>query len=283
VIPRVHVVDVHMKLGETLHVSPIFDAHIESADCDYAALKRMADERRGLNLHRCLWLGDFCDLVTPVDLRRFRPSVQHQQVALRDDWINAATELVIERIEGLDLKHDLFSPGNHEDSALQHSGYDITSVVASHFHAGRGGYSGVIDYKLRFDGTTRGLFRAVYHHGAWGGRLAKGYNGASPWFSGMDGWNVGLFGHNHASRVDPEVRRHVHNGKLEEYPVFIVNCGAWVRSYSDDAKTTHYAERKGYQMQPRACPLIRVTPRRVYRAKNKIQESRIVLETTVEV
>ena len=282
-IPRVHVVDVQMRLGETLHISPIFDAHLDDSLCDYPALLKMAEARRDLPHHRALWLGDTMNLVVPPDLRRYRPSVQPPGIVGRDDWVNATLDYVGDKIEALGFKNDLFCPGNHEDEHEKRYGLDTTSILAQRFQAGRGGYSGVVDYKFHFDTSTRSVFRIIYHHGAWGGRLAKGYTGAAPWFAGMDGWNVALYGHNHASRVDPEIRRHVHDGRLEEYPVWIVNCGAWVRSYSEDARVTHYAERKGYQMQPRSCPLIRVTPRRHYKVKNKVRTIRLLLDCTVEV
>jgi hypothetical protein len=283
VTPRVHVVDVRLAIGETLHLTPISDAHIESSDCDYPALKKMADERRDLPHHQVIWIGDFCNLVTPVDLKRFRPSVQSPGVALRDDWINAATEEVTKRIEGLNLKHALFGPGNHEDSAIQHSGYDITSVIASHFHAARGGYSGVLDYKITTSTNCRVLFRILYHHGAWGGRLAKGYNGAWPFFSAFDFWNIAIFGHNHASRVDPELRRRVHDGKIEEYPVWLLNCGSFVQTYGEDAGVVHYEEKRGYMVHPRTCPLIRVTPRERYSRAGGRKERHIYCDVRIEV
>ena len=283
-IPRVHTIDVTLRVGEPFYLTPIFDAHLDDAMCDYRALKKMADERRDLPNHRMIWCGDFCNLVTPPDLKRFRPSVQSDKVARRDDWLNATVEDVIAKIEGLDCKHDLFSPGNHEDSTLKFHGYDITSVVAAHFKAKRGGYSGGIDYKIRIaNSTARSLFRVVYHHGAWGGRLAKGYNGAWPFFSQIDGWDAALYGHCHAMRHDKDVRRRVHNGQIEEYLVHLVNCGQWVEAYGEDAGITYYSERAGHMPTPRACPLIKVVPRRFQKYTHGEREQRQFVECTVEV
>ena len=281
-LPRVQVIDVDVPIGDTFYLTPIFDAHLDSAMCDHESLKRMADERRSLPNHRVIWIGDFCDLVSPPDIKRFRPSVQPDGIAKRDDWINAATEYVIEKIDALDLKHDLFSPGNHEDSALKFHGYDITTVVAKHFGARRGGYSGVIDYRIQTSGSTSIPFRVVYHHGAWGGRLAKGYNGAAPFFAQIDSWHMALFGHCHAMRSDREVRRRVHGGDLETYPTYIVNCGQWVQSYTDDAGITHYPERAGHMPAPRSCPLIKVTPRRVRVGPRKHEVNRYWVDYRVE-
>lgn len=272
-----------MHVGETLHVTPVFDAHIDDSLCDYDALLKMAEARRGLTNHRALWLGDTFSLVVPPDLRRYRPSIQPAAIQGRDDWVNATLDYVGDKIEALGFRNDMFSPGNHEDEFEKRYGLDTTSILAQRFHAGRGGYSGVVDYKIAVSTTCRALFRLVYHHGAWGGKYSKGYLGAWPFFASVDSWNIALFGHNHASRVDPEVRRRVHDGKLEEYPVFIVNCGAWVRSYSEDAKTTHYAERHGYMVHPRQCPLIRVTPREQFGRTGAHKERRLYLDVSVEV
>ena len=261
-LPRVHVVDVKLKINETLHFTPLFDTHLDSRLCDYDALLKMAEKRRALPNHHAAWFGDTLDLVVPPDLRRFRPSGQPRELAGHDDWLNLTLDYVGDRIEKLGFVNDLFGPGNHEDEFLKRYGLDTTTIMAHRFHAGRGGYSGAIDYRLHLEGTGMIVFRVLWHHGAWGGRMAKGYNSAWPFFASVDNWHVALFGHNHASRVDPEVRRKVHDGQLVEYPVFIVNCGAWVKSYSDDAGQTHYAERHGYMLQPRQCPLIRATPRR---------------------
>jgi hypothetical protein len=283
VTPRVSVVDVELKVNETLHISPMYDVHLDDSLCDHDALLKMAAVRRELPNHHAVWFGDTLNLVVPPDLRRFRPSGQPKEISGRDDWVNATLDYVGDKIEALGFVNDIFGPGNHEDEFCKRYGLDVTSILAHRFNAARGGYSGVVDYRIHFDGKSHLTFRLVYHHGAWGGRMAKGYNSAWPFFASIDSWNMALFGHNHASRVDPEVRRRVHGGQLEEYPVFIVNCGAWVKSYSDDASQTHYAERHGYMVQPRQCPLIRVTPRRVRSGGEKNTKNRYFLSYSVEV
>lgn len=281
-LPRVHAVDVKIRLGETLHISPLFDCHIDDALCDLKALRRMADERRDLPNHRVIWGGDFCNLVMPPDLKRFRPSVQPEGVARRDDWLRASIQYVIEQIELLDLKHELFFCGNHEDATLKFHGIDVTTEVANHFRAKRGGYSGALDYRINSEGSTIQTFRIVYHHGAGGGRLAKGYNWASPFFSQFDSWNLALYGHCHAMRHDKEVRRRVHGGDIQDYETHLVNAGQWVDAYGPDASINYYAEVRGHLPQPRACPLIKVTPRRSRRGPRGHEQNTYRLDVTVE-
>ena len=281
--PRVHVVDVKTGVGDPFYLTPIFDAHLDDELCDFSALKRMADKRRDLPNHYVIWCGDFSNLVLPPDVKRFRPSVQPEGIARRDDWLNTTTDYVIKHIEELNLNNIFFSPGNHEDSAIKFHGYDLTSVVAHHFNAARGGYSGVIDFRVYVSKTQKITFRVVYAHGSWGGRLAKGYNSAHPFFSQIDSWNVALYGHCHALRHDPEVRRRVHEGHLESYEVHFINCGQWVESYQDDASVTYYAERAGHQPQPKKCPLIKITPRKTYTGSGKGKTEKLWLDVSVEV
>jgi hypothetical protein len=260
-IPRVHTVDVTLNPGESFHITPISDAHIDDSLCDLDALKKLADRRRTLENHHAILLGDTFNLVVPTDMKRYRPSVQPPQIAGRDDWVNATLRYVSNILKELNLTWAMISQGNHELEFEKRSGVDLTTLLAAEIGAFRAGYSGILDFRIH--GTTKmrfsQTFRVAYHHGAWGGRTMKGYSGAWPFFSQIDGANIFLYGHNHASRVDPEIRRKVVGDKLIDYPVYLVNCGSFVRSYSEDARETHYAERQGYLPQPRTTPLIKVT------------------------
>ena len=208
-VPRVHSLDIRLKVGESIHITPFSDLHIDDSLCDIAALKRVANERRDLENHYALAIGDIFNLVVPTDLKRYRPSVQPPGIAGRDDWVNATVGYTTDILKSLNLKWLLISPGNHEDEFTKRTGVDLTTLLARDLGAFRGGYSGVIDInvKLREKYSTSAKFRLAYHHGAWGGRTNKGYSGAWPWFSQIDGWNVAVYGHNHACRVDPEIRR----------------------------------------------------------------------------
>ena len=114
-IPRTVIRDVWLRSGETFHVTPVSDAHIDDSSCDFAALQRVMDERRTLPNHRVLWIGDTANFILPSDLRRSRPSVLPHEIAGQDSYLNKITEYIIEQITKLDVTSDLFSVGNHED------------------------------------------------------------------------------------------------------------------------------------------------------------------------
>lgn len=269
-LPRVVVVDELVRSGESVHISVLSDLHLESRLADSTGLRRLLEERAQLEHHHVVLIGDVLDLVGHEDTRRYRHGGQIDRLAQVDAWVNEALEHAVETLTVDGIRYDLISPGNHEDTFLQRHGIDTTSVLANRLGARRGGFSGVLDYRIRLATPNQRItgtklpyvrFRVLYHHGAWGGRLAKGYNGASPWAAQWDGWHVFAFGHSHGSRHDVEVRHEVtQDGHIRRYEAHIVNASSWVDSYADDALVTHYAELRGYLRQPRKSPLITVTP-----------------------
>ena len=260
-VPRVTQVIVDVPAGEWVHITPLSDLHIESSAFDNSGFQRLMTKRQKLPHHRAILLGDVMDLVVPRDLKRWRPSVQDAEIAGRDDWINAAIDMAVERLAASGVKYDLVIPGNHEDEAIKRHGLDLTSMLARELKCARGGYSGFIQYGLKTHDKVRApKFTIAYHHGAWGGRVMKGFGGARDYFRGFDNWHMALYGHNHQNTVHREnkIRIHQNGHDVINYPCYFVNTGSWVESYSDDARITHYAERAGYVPTTRHTPLIKV-------------------------
>lgn len=259
--PRIVTVDVVLPAGETLTITPLSDLHIESSAFDERGFKQLM-ARRASPYHRAVLIGDVLDLVVPNDLKRFRPSVQSGQVAGRDDWINAALDCAVERLTVDGMTIDAIGPGNHEDELLKRHGIDVTSMLCREFRCARLGYSGVVRYRIRRPEQNKArveMFSIAYHHGAWGGRLVKGFGGARDWFRMWDGWHIACFGHNHQSTIHREEHFRITNtGDFVRRPAYYVGTGTWVDSYSDDARLTHYAERAGHAPTPRTTPAIHV-------------------------
>lgn len=287
-VPRVSTVKVELEAGEELCITPLSDLHIESSAFDLEAFNELMSERAKLPNHRALLLGDVMDLVVPVDLKRWRASVQDASLAGRDDWLNAGLDIAVERLTASGAKYDLVIPGNHEDEFKKRHGVDVTSMLARELRCPRGGYSGIIQYEpwIKCNGKFRrgpSMIRIAYHHGAWGGRVIKGFGGARDWFRAFDGWHIACYGHNHQTLVHREARFRVSKaGKLQEYPVYFVGTGSFVESYSEDATTTHYAERAGHMPTTRRTPLIRMRFLN-HGGSNKRKQRGWVTEYTVEV
>ena len=265
VTPRVTTVQVELPVEDELWLTPLSDLHIEAATFDLKGFRSLMQGRNKHPHHRAFIIGDAMDLVVPTDLRRWRASVQDKAINARDDWLDAAEDIASERLTADGTTYDLIAPGNHEDEFLKRHGVDVTTRLSRDLRCARGGYSGVLQYEIHTkqpNGNVKRrapLLRILYHHGAWGGRVMKGFGGARDFARAFDGWQVFCYGHNHQATVHRESRfRVARRGKLAEFPAYFVCTGAWVETYADDAKTTTYAERAGYMPTSRVTPLIRV-------------------------
>jgi len=262
-----HIVEqISMQPGDTFHITPMSDLHLESSCCNVRGLREFIKERSQLPHHRFVVIGDVLDMIAAGGDRRYQKSVHIPELADTDSWVNEAIQYAFEILAVPNAVYTMLSPGNHELEYTKRHGFDPISVLCDKLGAQRGGYSGVIDWRVDVNGHT-GRLRALFHHGAWGGRYAKGYNGAQHFFHRFDGWNVALYGHNHASTVDKETRQRAKKGELIKYNAYIINCGSWTDGYRKDASSTHYTERAGYVPQPTDSPLIRVTMPRVATAQ----------------
>ena len=258
---RVTTIDIALENREPLYITPLSDLHIESSAFDLNGFQKMMTARSKLPNHRVIIIGDAMDLVVPRDLKRWSPSAQDGSLAGEDAWLNRGLDLAVERLSESGCRYDLVGPGNHEYEFQKRHGFDVSSVLACDLGCARGGYSGVIRYRIFLKDQKRGgqVFTMVYHHGAWGGQ-SKGIIPARRWFSTWDGFHCALWGHNHQTLVTPESRFRVAlNGQIKEYTVYYINTGSWIKSMSDNALHTHYAEKSGYIPTVRMTPLIRVS------------------------
>jgi hypothetical protein len=119
--------------------------------------------------------------------------------------------------------------------------------------------SGMLRYRFRTNGTETHVVNVLYHHGAWGGKKAKGYLGAIDWARNFDGWDVFVFGHCHQVRLDVERRRWYN--KANKYCTsnrYIQVCGTYLEGEVEDYTT--YSELKGLPPTAIMAPLFRFRP-----------------------
>jgi len=264
VIDRVQCIDIELDRDETLYITPISDLHLDSPLCDYDTLAEiLSDRHKRLPNHRVIITGDTSDMILPVDLRRHRRSLDIT-AGRRDDFLMERIDIVVERLRGLGCQIDLIGEGNHEHSVVKYRGVDPTTIYARELGAIRGGYHGTLHYRLHYKGHHRCNYTIDYHHGVWSGEYAKGYNGAQRWFGQSEGWDLAVYGHNHATRFDPEIRFRQLPNSYRRIPctVRMVNVGSWTQRGHEDARLTSFADLKGHRAHPRIAFLVRVTLRR---------------------
>jgi hypothetical protein len=268
---RVHEVTFHSF--EPVFVTMLSDVHIDSPRCAFDDLKKVCQERKDLPNHRIIIIGDVADLVLPPDAKRFRPSARRPELSSSDDWLTGVIEYVACRLKELGSPIDLIGRGNHEDAVLKHHGVDVTEEIAKRVGAVAGSYSGMLLYRWIEPKRKVVTFKIAYHHGAWGGVDAKGYQGAWRWFSRFRDWDIAVYGHNHAPRLDPEevweLRVRQDGYRLMPRKVALVNLGSWVRPYDLGSKWPHYTEIRGYPVRPQSAALLKLRPVRVYAPGNK--------------
>ena len=263
---RVTVINVDLPADEEINLTICSDLHIENSNFPLDMWSAFLKERNALPNPMFIGLGDIMDLVVPVDLRRFRPSVRDDCIAARDDWLDATVELAAERLALHGTKWSFLSPGNHEDEFCKRHGTDTIRTLARQLGRRYGGYSGYIVLRINTvfpSGKSKVIapnFKICYHHGAWGGAFAKGYNGAVRWFERFEDWHIAAYGHCHQARVDGPMPRYyvTHGSKLKRRPVYLVNANSWVESLSDDPKRIFYSERHGYAPNYPSSPLVTV-------------------------
>lgn len=236
------------------------DLHIDESLARWDELAALARKDREAGVKYAIAIGDTANMVLPVDLKRYRASGQPRAIQGLDDWLDSTVEFVVGRLKQLGYTWWLVTPGNHEDEVLRRHGVDVVRRIGDGLGCQVGGYSGVLDVRVKLSRGMSSVVRILWHHGAWGGDLAKGYNGAVRWFNQHDEWDFGLYGHNHGSRHDVETRVKVSRTerRLITYRAHLVNLSSAVESYGDDARVTHYGERRGYKRTPFAPALLKI-------------------------
>lgn len=259
-----------MQPGEEILIRALSDLHLDEKLHSRSALRRTAARDLGRSKKvRAVVIGDLGGLIFPPDVRRFHASGVRKALQGQDDWLDRSIEYVSGELSALGYTWDLIGLGNHETQAMKAHGVDVVSRVAEKVGAARGGFSGVIDYRIHVTRTGEpmqskdpyALFRVLYHHGAWGGRYAKGYLGAYPFFSQFDGWHVALYGHNHLARLDREARVKINGRSMSEYKTYLVNCASFRDVYGIDARSPDYGEVKGFMRGSKGGALITISPR----------------------
>lgn len=116
-----------LRLGDEFGLALMSDLHIGSSGCDEAALRR--DVRRiGQEERLAILNGDLLDLLSPKDLKRFRPSTAAKRV-LEDDLIGETVALAAEILAPIAERIVVVGCGNHEDAVLHRYGLDPAMLL----------------------------------------------------------------------------------------------------------------------------------------------------------
>jgi len=236
------------------------DVHEEAHSTDLVAVKKHMDYRASLPNPHFIGLGDMGDWIMPNDLKRYMPSVKKYDSRTVGFDAIIDKELQKQVAEWKKYPWEFIAMGNHEFNVLKRHYTNPAERLCQMLETRYGGYCGFacIRFCPKADPRPRHRLTFLYHHGAWGGRVVKGFGGARDWARAWDGWDVCLYGHNHQCVVHLERNGYPNpKGKLVKRNKFFINCGTWLDTYIQGG-TPSYGEIRGYPPAAIASPLITV-------------------------
>lgn len=240
-----------------LSIIAVSDLHIGSALFDRDGFVQAARAAAQNKNNIGIIVGDVMECVFPGD-KRFS---SHSVTNLDTEWLIDQVQEACDVLRETGVNWVLITQGNHESAVQGRFGVSPTRLIAETLGCTAGGYSGVFDIILEKHGAVRRM-RIVYNHGRWRGAVTLGIPGASRFFTRWEGWDVALCGDSHHAYAIPIARMDVVKAKgktfLVERKCYIVNCGAWSRMYTNDARESTFAERTGCVPSPRVLPVITV-------------------------
>lgn len=233
--------------------------HEEARDCNEELIEQRLAERNELPNHLIFFGGDVLNLIMPKDFKRYMVSTAATHLATRDDYLNAALDYAENRWKPHKKRIMAVGKGNHEQKVVEYHSYDIVREFCRRMGVPAAGYCGML--RLHFEHKSSGrraLFCVAWHHGAWGGVVIQGLAGAERFFSKIEGWDVALYGHNHATNTRMYDSLYFDGrGKVKHRPRALVNCGTYLKTMVND-DMPDYAEQKGYPPVHLGSPMIRL-------------------------
>jgi hypothetical protein len=274
----------------TLH--PIGDAHKGVIHCDEDLLEdECVDIKRDSH---ALWLGigDYADLITPSDFKRWDGRILAKWMKGNEDNIGATQ---------LDSVNEQFSPiwnkclglieGNHEESIRKHGHYNLmTELLKKANHVKTYDYANGKEYAVPYGGVqcfvvlhfirkgSREQHDYIIHarHGEGAARTSGARANAVLRMSQTTvNAQITLMGHLHGQE-SPDIpqRMIVRNGRIKSYESVATMTGAWIRAYMQDVPPC-YLERWGSPPSVLGCPKIIIEPDK---GKMTLEKSRKVME-----
>ena len=223
------------------------------------------DRRAALQNSHFAGIGDVGNYVMPRDLRRFKPSEPREELRGVDDYIDKNIDLQIEELGGYPWR--MLGMGNHCETVEKHHMTNPMARLTRKLGVAFGGFSGFLRFRFRCRTTVSvkktanvsNTFSLLYHHGAWGGRVIKGFGGARDYARHFEGWDMFVYGHNHQLNIhhEPMIKQDQY-GNIVKRSVFYCNTGTFLESYTEGRTT--YGEVKGYPPVVLSAPLIKLVP-----------------------
>ena len=250
--------DITLDLNEVMYLTPVGDVHEDARAHHKKKFTELLERRVALPNSYFISNGDLKEYIGPGDHRDVASIVRGDD----DAWIDRDVERSIERYKPYNFL--AIGEGNHESKATKACGTNPAERLAAGLGVPFGGYAYRLILRL-FDRSSnkgsRATCRILVNHGNWGGAVAKGLSGAINWAKGYPGWDIFIYGHNHASISDIWDREETQtSGRVYCGPQAICANGTFLQGATK--KNTTYSARGGYGPVFIGCPLITVQLKR---------------------
>ena len=252
-IPNAFEKAINWKCGETYYIIAFSDVHFGCSQCDEKAFKQMVADHKDKENHYFICLGDLYDAIIARD-PRFRRSIIHTRYASLDNVISNVIDDVVDILSPISDRLLGISTGNHEDTYLINSGFDITQETCKRLKCAHLGYTFFYHLLFKYDSgdgdykpPTR-LIKLFGHHGYGGGGRTHGYSvtkyGKITEYIDTD---IILTAHDHDKWSKPVVRIGTKDigGQVVSRRMLLCNCGTFMKTLSGD-KVPSYSEKQLY-------------------------------------
>ncbi|MDP2364014.1 MAG: hypothetical protein Q8M94_09625 [Ignavibacteria bacterium] len=246
---------------------PLGDIHLGAIHCDEDLLEAKVAEIK--NQKNALWLGmgDYADLITPSDFKRWDGRILASWMRNNEDNIGPTqVEKVDEILSPIWDKCLGLIEGGHDDAIRKYCHYDFMKELlkrANRKHEVL--YGGVqcfirLNFKRKNSGETHDYIIHARHgegHARTSGARALAVLRLSQVFINA---NITLMGHLHGQE-SPDIpeRLILKNGKIKAFETIATMTGAWLKAYMQGAPPC-YLERWGCPPSTLGCPSIIIEP-----------------------
>lgn len=253
-----------VAITDKLTLVPFGDAHLGARACDNKKVKRALQRILDTPDAYVIGMGDYIDLVTRQDLKRFAAGgIAPSLVDQIDTLVDAQRELLIETLKPLAEAGRILGlcEGNHESEITKRYSTSVVREVCKVLNVPYLGYSCLYRLHITRRGRKMGRNLIIYaHHGFGGGKtMGAAINRRVGLVQDFDA-DIYLMGHDHAYLTGIKPRLSISSygaPRLIAKPVACVATGSFLKGYEQG--TTTYVEKAGLSPVMLGTPTIEVS------------------------
>ena len=255
------------RYPDKFRVVPLGDIHLGPVHCDEDLFESECQEIKRTPNTFWLGMGDYADLISPDDFKRWDGRILAPWMKGHEDNIGPTQlDAVCEHLDPIWNKCLGLIEGNHDDLIRRHHHYDFMAELLKRANKKAdvpyAGASCFVVLKFqRENSKERHDIRIHARHGD-GSARTSGARALSVLRLAMSMVNahIVLMGHLHGQDAPDIPQRLIEqNGEIKSFPAIATMTGAWLRAYAQDVPPC-YLERWGCPPSTLGCPHITIEP-----------------------